>query len=122
MVLVLLQASPVNLIVGSHVWVEDPVLAWIDGEVTQINGQDVHVHTTNGKKVSAALFIAKLFHCSLLLWWWLKWCAEMKVLICDNLLLVDVKNLGVSCLMLEQYILCLLYDHAVFLDLQFFFF
>lgn len=53
------MASPVNIIVGSHVWVEDPVLAWIDGEVTQINGQDVHVHTTNGKKVVAN--ISKVF-------------------------------------------------------------
>ncbi|KAL0315807.1 UNVERIFIED_CONTAM: Myosin-17 [Sesamum radiatum] len=46
-----LQASPVNIIVGSHVWVEDPGLAWIDGQVTRIDGQDVHVQTTNGKKV-----------------------------------------------------------------------
>ncbi|KAJ9551200.1 hypothetical protein OSB04_015245 [Centaurea solstitialis] len=45
-----LQAAPVNIIVGSHVWVEDPSLAWIDGEVTKINGQELHVHTTNGKK------------------------------------------------------------------------
>ncbi|KAL0337242.1 UNVERIFIED_CONTAM: Myosin-17 [Sesamum calycinum] len=37
--------------VGSHVWVEDPGLAWIDGQVTRIDGQDVHVQTTNGKKV-----------------------------------------------------------------------
>ncbi|KAK4391839.1 Myosin-17 [Sesamum angolense] len=47
----MLQASPVNIIVGSHVWVEDPGLAWIDGQVTRIDGQDVHVQTTNGKKV-----------------------------------------------------------------------
>ncbi|KAL9149749.1 hypothetical protein ABFS82_12G126000 [Erythranthe guttata] len=45
------MASSVNIIVGSHVWVEDPVLAWIDGQITRINGQDVHVQTTNGKKV-----------------------------------------------------------------------
>lgn len=46
------QAAPVNIIVGSHVWVEDPVEAWIDGEVFRINGEEVHVHTTNGKTVS----------------------------------------------------------------------
>lgn len=46
-----LQASPVNIIVGSHVWVEDPALAWIDGEVKRIDGQDLHIQTTNGKKV-----------------------------------------------------------------------
>ncbi|KAL2229130.1 UNVERIFIED_CONTAM: Myosin-17 [Sesamum indicum] len=45
------KASPVNIVVGSHVWVEDPGLAWIDGQVTRIDGQDVHVQTTNGKKV-----------------------------------------------------------------------
>lgn len=45
------MAAPVNIIVGSHVWVEDPGLAWIDGEVTRINGQELHVHTTKGKTV-----------------------------------------------------------------------
>ncbi|XP_024959969.1 myosin-17-like [Cynara cardunculus var. scolymus] len=45
------MAAPVNIIVGSHVWVEDPSLAWIDGEVTRINGQELHVHATNGKKI-----------------------------------------------------------------------
>lgn len=47
-----LQAGPDNIIVGSHVWVEDPKLAWIDGEVIRISGNDVHVQTTNGKSVS----------------------------------------------------------------------
>lgn len=47
-----LQATSVNIIVGSHVWVEDPELAWIDGEVFKIAGDEVHVHTTNGKTVS----------------------------------------------------------------------
>ncbi|KAA8534806.1 hypothetical protein F0562_029752 [Nyssa sinensis] len=53
------MAAPVNIIVGSHVWLEDPVLAWIDGEVIRINGQEVHVHTTNGKTVVAN--ISKVF-------------------------------------------------------------
>jgi myosin-5 len=52
-----LQAAPDNIIVGSHVWVEDPVLAWIDGEVTRINGNVVHVNTANGKKVSPCIFL-----------------------------------------------------------------
>lgn len=47
-----LQSAPVNIIVGSHVWVEDPVQAWIDGEVFKINGEEVHVRTTEGKTVS----------------------------------------------------------------------
>ncbi|KAL6974575.1 hypothetical protein U1Q18_028759 [Sarracenia purpurea var. burkii] len=49
------QAAPVNVIVGSHVWVEDPALAWIDGEVNQINGQEVHVHTTTGQTSNPVL-------------------------------------------------------------------
>lgn len=46
------QGTPVNIIVGSHVWVEDPDIAWIDGEVTEINGADATIVTTNGKTVS----------------------------------------------------------------------
>jgi myosin-5 len=41
----------VNIIVGSQVWVEDPEIAWIDGEVTQINGTNVTIITTDGKTV-----------------------------------------------------------------------
>ncbi|KAL3623630.1 hypothetical protein CASFOL_032446 [Castilleja foliolosa] len=53
------MASTVNIIVGSDVWVEDPALAWVDGQVKRIDGQDVHVQTTNGKKVVAN--ISKVF-------------------------------------------------------------
>ncbi|KAL5728695.1 hypothetical protein ACHQM5_001747 [Ranunculus cassubicifolius] len=53
------MAEPVNIVIGSHVWVEDPVLAWIDGEVFRVNGQDVHIRTTNGKTVVAK--ISKVF-------------------------------------------------------------
>lgn len=53
------MAAPVNIVVGSHVWVEDPVVAWIDGEVIRINGHDVHVHTPNGKTIVAN--ISKVF-------------------------------------------------------------
>ncbi|XP_054822706.1 myosin-17 [Prosopis cineraria] len=45
------MSAPVNIIVGSHVWVEDPAQAWIDGEVFKINGKQVHVRTTDGKTV-----------------------------------------------------------------------
>jgi len=47
-----LQGTPVNIIVGSHVWIEDSDVAWIDGLVEKINGQDVEVQATNGKKAS----------------------------------------------------------------------
>ncbi|PQQ08879.1 myosin-17-like [Prunus yedoensis var. nudiflora] len=45
------MAPPVNIIVGSHVWVEDPVEAWIGGEVLRISGEEVHVRTKIGKTV-----------------------------------------------------------------------
>ncbi|KAK4492484.1 hypothetical protein RD792_003293 [Penstemon davidsonii] len=50
-----MQGTPVNIIIGSHVWVEDPDIAWIDGQVTKINGQEVEVQTSAGKKVVANL-------------------------------------------------------------------
>ncbi|KAL0435640.1 UNVERIFIED_CONTAM: Myosin-9 [Sesamum radiatum] len=50
-----MQGTPVNIIVGSHVWVEDPDIAWVDGEVTKIKGDEVEVETSNGKKVVAKL-------------------------------------------------------------------
>jgi myosin-5 len=46
------QGTPVNIIVGSQVWLEDPGEAWVDGEVTGIKGGDVTVATSNGKTVS----------------------------------------------------------------------
>ncbi|KAL5159985.1 Myosin-12 [Glycine soja] len=49
------MGTPVNIIVGSQVWVEDPEDAWIDGEVTQINGKNVTIITTNGKTVVAEI-------------------------------------------------------------------
>ena len=53
--LFLSQGTPVNIIVGSHVWVEDPNLAWIDGEVVSIKNNEVHVQTSSGKKVPFAV-------------------------------------------------------------------
>ncbi|XP_024966855.1 myosin-11-like [Cynara cardunculus var. scolymus] len=48
-------ATTVNIILGTHVWVEDPAICWIDGQVTKINGKEVEVETTDGKKVTANL-------------------------------------------------------------------
>ncbi|GAB4842593.1 hypothetical protein Ancab_012569 [Ancistrocladus abbreviatus] len=53
------MASPVTISVSSLVWVEDPKIAWIDGEVIRINGDEVHVQTTNGKMVVTK--ISKVF-------------------------------------------------------------
>ncbi|KAJ1408711.1 P-loop containing nucleoside triphosphate hydrolase [Sesbania bispinosa] len=49
------KGTPVNIIVGSQVWVEDPEIAWIDGEVTQINGTNATIITTDGKTVVAEI-------------------------------------------------------------------
>ena len=45
-------AEPVTINPGTHVWVEDPNVCWLDGQVTKITGQDVEVETFDGKKVS----------------------------------------------------------------------
>ncbi|XP_022899024.1 myosin-11-like isoform X1 [Olea europaea var. sylvestris] len=50
-----MQGTPVNIIVGSHIWVEDPEVSWIDGKVTKINGQEVEVQTSDGRQVAANL-------------------------------------------------------------------
>ncbi|KAM7476630.1 hypothetical protein LguiB_023873 [Lonicera macranthoides] len=47
------MGTPVNIIVGSHVWAEDPEVAWIDGEVIDIKGKDATIVTTNGKTIIA---------------------------------------------------------------------
>lgn len=49
---VFFQGTPVNIIVGSHVWAEDPEDAWIDGQVTEIHGKNATIIATNGKIVS----------------------------------------------------------------------
>jgi len=46
-----MQVAPINIIVGSHVWVEDSEVVWIDGEVLEINGQKDELQLTNGKTV-----------------------------------------------------------------------
>lgn len=51
-----LQGTPVNIIVGSHVWVEDSDVAWIDGEVEKINGEEVVIQARIGKKASLVVF------------------------------------------------------------------
>ncbi|KAL8152977.1 hypothetical protein V2J09_010737 [Rumex salicifolius] len=39
-------------VVGSHVWVEDPEIIWIDGEVAEIHGDEITVVCTSGKAVT----------------------------------------------------------------------
>ncbi|KAL3520939.1 hypothetical protein ACH5RR_019088 [Cinchona calisaya] len=49
------MGTSVNIIVGSHVWVEDPKLAWIDGQVNKIKGEEAEIETSNGKKIITKL-------------------------------------------------------------------
>ena len=49
--LLILQAAAVNIAVGSVVWVEDPDMAWIDGKVVQVNGEEIKIICTNEKTV-----------------------------------------------------------------------
>ncbi|KAL3649699.1 hypothetical protein CASFOL_006102 [Castilleja foliolosa] len=49
------MGTPVNIVVGSHVWVEDPRQAWIDGQVTEIKGQEADIQKSDGEKVVAKL-------------------------------------------------------------------
>ncbi|KAG4996070.1 hypothetical protein JHK84_027115 [Glycine max] len=44
-------AATANPIIGSRVWVEDSQIAWIDGEVLEVKGEEIKVLCTSGKTV-----------------------------------------------------------------------
>ncbi|KAI7740646.1 hypothetical protein M8C21_013894, partial [Ambrosia artemisiifolia] len=46
-----MKAAATNIIVGSQVWVEDPEVAWIDGDVLEINAANIKVKLTSGKEI-----------------------------------------------------------------------
>ncbi|KAL4310385.1 hypothetical protein GQ457_01G022610 [Hibiscus cannabinus] len=46
--------APSNIVVGSVVWVEDPEAAWLDGEVKQINGEELTIKCTEKTVVAKA--------------------------------------------------------------------
>ncbi|XP_057959594.1 myosin-6-like isoform X2 [Malania oleifera] len=49
-----MQMALVNIVVGSHVWVEDPEVTWMDGEVVEVNGDEIKISCTSGKTVFAS--------------------------------------------------------------------
>ncbi|KAG4996002.1 hypothetical protein JHK85_027441 [Glycine max] len=51
----MIQGIPENIVVGSHVWVADPELVWIDGLVLNINGEEAEIQTSNENKVVSRL-------------------------------------------------------------------
>ncbi|KAG6400856.1 hypothetical protein SASPL_137700 [Salvia splendens] len=54
------MGTPVNITVGSHVWAEEPEVVWIDGVVSKINGTEVEVDASNGKKLRDIEIVLKL--------------------------------------------------------------
>lgn len=48
-----LQGTPAKVIIeGSHIWIEDPEIVWIDGQVVKVNGNEVEVETSDGRTVN----------------------------------------------------------------------
>lgn len=47
------MASTGRFTVGSHVWVEDADVAWIDGLVEEVHGDELIINCSSGKKVTA---------------------------------------------------------------------
>ncbi|KAL7251326.1 hypothetical protein ACSBR1_013207 [Camellia fascicularis] len=47
------MSFPVNIVVGSHVWVEDAEEFWVDGEILEVNGEEIKISCTSGKEVVA---------------------------------------------------------------------
>ncbi|KAL9687837.1 hypothetical protein QQ045_032244 [Rhodiola kirilowii] len=48
-----LQSTTRQLVVGFLVWVEDLDEAWVDGEVAEINGEEVTIDCSSGKTITA---------------------------------------------------------------------
>lgn len=45
------QTSLAAIVVGSQVWVEDPDIAWNEGHVLEVKGEEIKVKCTSGKTV-----------------------------------------------------------------------
>lgn len=60
-----MQDSAGKITVGSQVWVENPSVAWIDGEVLKIDGTEAEIRTTDGKKVSQPIICS----CQMSIWY-----------------------------------------------------
>ncbi|KAG6416227.1 hypothetical protein SASPL_123652 [Salvia splendens] len=49
------MGTPPKVYEGSHIWVEDPEVVWIDGKVLKILGDEVEVETSDGRTVTASI-------------------------------------------------------------------
>ncbi|KAK7852027.1 myosin-17 [Quercus suber] len=45
------DGMPKNIVIGSHVWVGDPELVWIDGQIINVNGEEAEIQTSNRKTI-----------------------------------------------------------------------
>lgn len=50
---IFVQTASASIVVGSHVWVEDSEVAWVDGEVVEVHGEEITIKCTSGETVSA---------------------------------------------------------------------
>ncbi|XP_074590119.1 myosin-6-like isoform X1 [Curcuma longa] len=49
------MARKFSVAVGSQVWVEDPDVAWIDGEVLEVKGSEIKISCSTGRTVTAKI-------------------------------------------------------------------
>ncbi|RRT66578.1 hypothetical protein BHE74_00028871 [Ensete ventricosum] len=59
-------ATQPNIAVGSEVWVEDPDVAWIDGEVLDVKRDEITIRCSSGKTVGTLinpLLTISYLHC-----------------------------------------------------------
>ncbi|XP_042053638.1 myosin-9-like isoform X1 [Salvia splendens] len=49
------MGKPPKVYEGSHIWVEDPGVVWIDGKVVKINGDEVEVETSDERRLTASI-------------------------------------------------------------------
>ena len=52
---------PQDISVGSHIWVGDSDLAWIDGIVTNVDGAEAEIQTSDGRMVTQIYFFKVFF-------------------------------------------------------------
>ncbi|XLR05925.1 hypothetical protein S83_072123 [Arachis hypogaea] len=45
------QSAQLSFVVGSHIWIEDPDEAWIEGEILESKGNEITVNCASGTKV-----------------------------------------------------------------------
>ena len=54
------QGTPGRITVGSKVWVEDPEIGWIHGDVSEINGKKGTIITSSERTVSFCCLITAI--------------------------------------------------------------